>query len=425
MKKNLFKKIAVMLMVTVMMLGVLVMNAAAISDPEVDKAEDAVVKVVREVIVTKNGIPSTTLISVGSGVLIAAGDDATETNRVLASYPVVETGDIFYVKDYVSPASPYYAEYSQYNGLSINFVPNITVKKYIILNNNLQVSYRVDAQIQDANAGWAMLTLDKKVTDVYTLKAAKSSELLVNNEVWALGYPANYEMGDDIVQKYGSINQLDYKIDGIVNPFILHTAATQEGNVGGPLVDGNGNIVGLVVRTNNDGTFSCAVPIDDIVEKAGMMDVEIMLDDGGLDWIMLAVIGAIAVVVLAGIIVLIVVLAKRSHAAPAEEEPAAVPHVMVQSGRLAGQRYRIEGSVKIGRDGSQCNIVYPTDTAGVSGTHCEVFLQNGNVYLRDLKSSYGTFLGNGMRLQPGVAIMVTVGSTFYLASPENTFIVRY
>ncbi|MCD8159204.1 MAG: FHA domain-containing protein [Clostridiales bacterium] len=42
-----------------------------------------------------------------------------------------------------------------------------------------------------------------------------------------------------------------------------------------------------------------------------------------------------------------------------------------------------------------------------------------------MNSSYGTFLSNGKKLAPNSATLLNSGDKFYLASPKNTFEIRY
>ena len=69
-------------------------------------------------------------------------------------------------------------------------------------------------------------------------------------------------------------------------------------------------------------------------------------------------------------------------------------------GPLAGMAFPLQtGSINIGRDPSQCAIVYPQDTRGVSGVHCCVRYAGGAYTVTDL-SKFGTYI-NGQRLTPG------------------------
>jgi len=93
------------------------------------------------------------------------------------------------------------------------------------------------------------------------------------------------------------------------------------------------------------------------------------------------------------------------------------------SGAYAGQRIPLNGRVVMGRDPSQCSLVFAQNTPGVSSNHCTVSydVARGVYLLVDNGSSYGTFLGNGQKIAPHVPSVLQNGDTFYLATPENRF----
>jgi len=457
--KNLFVKRALAIILTVvMMLGIFTVNTFAEENP-ISDARESVVKIVRKLVYTIDGtkIPAH-LYHVGSGAFIATDKDPSldSSDTVLTAYHVVD--EIFYVSDWFVEGTVAYDVFKDYNGLSVYDISMFSFEQYILLENDVKISFTVDKSAKSAESDWAILHLDKPL-NVPALVLGKSSELTANDDVWALGFPDTLETStqtytkNDVIVTKGIVSKTEHKLDAFNATFIMHTAATKGGNSGGPLVDENGHIVGIIVKTSIvtdglgnyvEGEYKYAAPIDqvtNICEKlgTGLVTVDDLVPedttteeppvkdpgDGIPAWVFVV----IAIAVLAVIAVVVIVVSKNKQSAPvAAANPAAsanVPHLVVQTGRLAGRRYRIDGIVKIGRDGSQCNIVYPADTAGISGTHCEVFMQGGVVYLRDLKSSYGTFLSSGMKLQPGSAVVLTVGSSFYLASPENTFVIQY
>lgn len=86
------------------------------------------------------------------------------------------------------------------------------------------------------------------------------------------------------------------------------------------------------------------------------------------------------------------------------------PQVMIQPskghqfvctrGYFAGKRWNFQAGVAItlGRD-ARCTIAYPPDSRGISRMQCSLMLdRQGRLYVRDEKSTYGTFL-NGEKLQ--------------------------
>lgn len=90
------------------------------------------------------------------------------------------------------------------------------------------------------------------------------------------------------------------------------------------------------------------------------------------------------------------------------------------SGTFAGRRLVIGERMRIGRDGANNELIYPETTKGISKKHCELIVQNGKLYLRDLGSSYGTFYKN-QKLKQGQAVQLQVGDTFCLAHEQERF----
>lgn len=85
----------------------------------------------------------------------------------------------------------------------------------------------------------------------------------------------------------------------------------------------------------------------------------------------------------------------------------------------------------IGRN-PQCVIRFRPDTQGVSGLHCKVEMEcysgigtsHTEVRLTDLNSTYGTYLGNGIRLTPNREYQLRVGDTFLLANGGPAFLLE-
>ncbi len=155
-------------------------------------------------------------------------------------------------------------------------------------------------------------------------------------------------------------------------------------------------------------------------------------DTGGSQYL---IIGGVALAVVAAVVLL---SRKKQGQNVAQAVPQAVPfapapspavQTPVQSsarqlvcthGALSGQAYPLSGSIMLGRDPKQCNIVFPSQTPGISGVHCEVRVSGGAVTLVDRESSYGTFY-NGAKLTPHEPVTLRAGDSFYLATPQNEF----
>lgn len=98
------------------------------------------------------------------------------------------------------------------------------------------------------------------------------------------------------------------------------------------------------------------------------------------------------------------------------------PILKCVDGTLNGSSYPIADTLCIGRNPALCNIIYPQGEPGVSGMHCKITMVNGQVQLTDTGSSAGTFI-NGVQILPNVPYQMSVGSSFYIGSPKNTFII--
>ena len=82
-----------------------------------------------------------------------------------------------------------------------------------------------------------------------------------------------------------------------------------------------------------------------------------------------------------------------------------------------GKRIAVKRSFTIGR-ASDNDIVIPKTSSAVSGRHCEIVVQNGAVYLRDLGSTNGTFI-NGKRLVTGQLVQLLPGMMVGLGDPNG------
>lgn len=100
------------------------------------------------------------------------------------------------------------------------------------------------------------------------------------------------------------------------------------------------------------------------------------------------------------------------------------PQIIGISGHFAGRAFPVspQGTM-MGREPASCDFVFPDGAQGVSRNHCKLQFnpQTQMFILYDLGSSYGTFLGNGMRVPQGQPAALRVGDEFYLGSRANVF----
>jgi S1-C subfamily serine protease len=114
----------------------------------------------------------------------------------------------------------------------------------------------------------AVLKLDEKPAKLTPIDFGSSKDLLVGQYSLAIGSP----FGLDYTLTSGVISALGRKIDGIggvkINDMIQTDAAINMGNSGGPLLDSNGNLIGMntvIFSTSGSSAgLGFAVPADTI-----------------------------------------------------------------------------------------------------------------------------------------------------------------
>lgn len=281
------------------------------------------------------------------------------------------------------------------------------------------------------------------------------SKLEVGDTVYSLGYPGSSDYTEQSIygEKWVAGVEDVTVTSGVVSRFttsatfgntrlIQHDAKINHGNSGGPLINADGAVVGINtygfgqnVSSGDEQSFA-SVRISYVMDVLDDLDIEYDVYSGSHAWVAVVI---IVVVVLAAAAVVLLVLKKKKPTAKTEAknksqpQPAAAPASTVAadnrpriqglSGVFAGQRYTIEPSVRIGRDPSKNDLVYPADTQGISGVHCVLMVDNGQVWLKDLGSTYGTYLANGQRLAANEAVKLSIGDRFWLGSERETFVI--
>ena len=91
-------------------------------------------------------------------------------------------------------------------------------------------------------------------------------------------------------------------------------------------------------------------------------------------------------------------------------------------GSFAGRRFAIKDRIRIGRDAVKNDLVFPSGASGVSKIHCEIFFEKGRLGIRDLGSSYGTYV-NQTRLNAGQACWLNPGDRVCLGSQREEFVI--
>lgn len=107
--------------------------------------------------------------------------------------------------------------------------------------------------------------------------------------------------------------------------------------------------------------------------------------------------------------------------------PAAAPASSAQllrlqsvAGAFGSRRFSIDGTLRMGVDPTQNDLVFPQGTPGVSRQHCRLILRNGALWLQDMNARYGTYY-NGKKMDPGQTVQVREGDTLSLGGQGQTF----
>lgn len=315
------------------------------------------------------------------------------------------------------------------------------------------------------------------------LTICRSVDINMDDDFAALGFPADSDMLmdntalsydiNDVTSTRGAISRQTtdgsgrnvYQLDIDISP----------GNSGGPLVNSNGEVVGIntysITNTSSGHKSYYAIIIDELLsivnrdivpytlsseassgsvtnaettgettetttsEEAEDTYVQTQDDSSGSNTaVIIAVV--IAAVVIAAIVVIVILKRKKSasenssqsikrsnNASAANVSRSAV--ITGMKGIMANQSFNVNGSIVLGRNMQKCNVCFPVNSKGISGVHCQIRQSNDGYELIDLGSSNGTFLGNGQKLTPNVPVFIPDGTYFYLGSAEQLFQIKY
>ena len=311
-------------------------------------------------------------------------------------------------------------------------------------SDDFEEAYVVD---YDAEKDLALLRIDAP-TDKREAIALEEPGDIVGDQVYAVGYPAvaesvdalSYFGNNDATVTGGHVSRLLTE-SGTGRHLLQTDAPVHSGNSGGPLVNTNGNVVGIntFILTDANGTEIAgvyyAVSIEEIIPMLERNNVTYQMGSSS-SMLLFIIIGVVALVlILVIVLVLVLVLTRKKkpapqqaaqpaqQAAPQQAAPAAQRPVIRSMATQHGGRYAQIGTqpILIGRDASACQISFADGTPGVSGRHCSIAYDpaSGEFLLTDMRSTYGTFLSGGQKLTPGVPYHLRPGDSFYLGDRSN------
>ena len=275
MKKSV-ARILVLAMAICLMVSLAVPAAATAYNEKIVEAKKGVIQI--DVVYVDREIALEQWITSGTGFLI------NEDTILTVNHVVNALDDSFYAETAIE--------------LSQLLDREITAEQ---LRSNLQLRVSVlrDVHIQatvkqaSAEMDFAILTLEQPLNGLTPLALRKSSELKQTETVHALGFPALasalddqvYYDTDDVTVTTGSVNKItrgDFGTDiGTADEswyrnvdIVEHSAIITGGNSGGPLVDANGNVVGINAVGNDVATINIAISLDPIMQTMDALGIE-------------------------------------------------------------------------------------------------------------------------------------------------------
>ena len=389
----------------------------------------------------------------GSGTGFAVGKAGEETQYFVTNWHVVAdddgnvgTQDVYIILDDKAIEMGIFAErHPGDDGRQGTEDDFLYAAKYL---TNIDTSMMIKCEVifaADQYPDVAILKAERPVPGRIALPLRSSREISPASKVFTIGFPAvadqasitEYDMtgvkeGDQIGEfyYYGSVNSVHIS-GGVVSKLdqfesfgnsycIEHDANINNGNSGGPLVDEDGNVIGIntygINAEGSDGFLNYSLFIDYAMDF--LNELGISYDYVGMEEPFPVVPVAIGVVIVLALAVILVVVKVRKPRKKAGPDTGL--RVQYSDGAImAGKRYVINGTLRFGR-AEDCNIRYPNKSSGISGHHCEILVDNGQVYIRDLNSSHGTFV-NGSRIASNQMIPLSVDAEVSLGGAKECF----
>ncbi len=137
------------------------------------------------------------------------------------------------------------------------------IKLYLYVNRDMKVEATMHDSVNSSELDFAAVKLSEKIYDRKPVALGESASLQVKDDVYAMGFPADsistkeYNTKDDVSTSAGKISKLT--VTGSVD-IIEHSAQLTNGNSGGPLLDGNNQVIG--VNTFIAGQKNYSIQID-------------------------------------------------------------------------------------------------------------------------------------------------------------------
>ena len=297
---------------------------------------------------------------------------------------------------------------------------------------------------------------------------------IIQNTVYTAGFPG----ASDAIKSDKAYSELQSGIDSVTfadgkvsrvieagqteyGEVIQHTSLTNSGNSGGPLLDEDGNVIGVNTWSTDLGELTFwSISNRELISFLKMNKIP-YLKGVRTKKTDPAVIAIIIAVVIAMMLLIVAVRQRRinqeqgrqieailrkrltqftSFIAPkkassvnAEKKASSLSSekelpvspvskagrvLRCDYGNLAGREYKLTDRLVIGRDPHQCSLVFPKDANDVSRIHCTLRFAGERVTVRDENSSNGTYI-DGKRIAPGVDVPFHRGHKLGIGSADK------
>lgn len=145
----------------------------------------------------------------------------------------------------------------------------------VVQSYNSSTLYDATVIAKNRTTDIAIIQLDnwidyKKTNGVSFLELASNRDLKLGEEVWSIGHP----WGLYWTVSHGIASSIDRRIDASMMYYIQTDAAIHQGNSGGPLLNSDGRVIGIVSKvfslTRSDG-FGLAIPSDIVIDSVNQL----------------------------------------------------------------------------------------------------------------------------------------------------------
>lgn len=276
-----------------------------------------------------------------------------------------------------------------------------------------------------------------------TFDADAQNSLRSSDQVFAIGYPGTGEFthenmsstGEDATLSGGYASSMLQTFEGSLG--FRMDAYINHGSSGGAVVNQDGHLVGIATGGDDGNNFAIYANLAEEMLKRNMIPYE---KESPLS--MVVIIAVAVALVLVIVVVIVLVAGKKKPAqqnAPIAGNTPVTPmdvgatmpvkknmptqRITCIAGPMKGATYDARGTYSFGTNPA-CSVIIPKGTPGVSGKHCSLVVEDGKVTIKDLNSTYGTYVNNtNTKLTMNASYPLKRGDTFYLGSERVGFMI--